>query len=67
MSAGLISLDAGSDTINFVASSVGLLATTIKGAGDADNVSLYGANDVVFDLVSSDSIFGGTGAHPDVH
>ena len=28
----------------------------------ADNISLYGANDVVFDVASGDSIFGGTGA-----
>ena len=62
VSAGLISLDAGADTLNFTSSSVSILGTTIKGATDADVVSLYGANDVVFDLASGDSIFGGTGA-----
>ena len=62
MSEGLISLDAGADTLNFIASSVSIAGTTIKGDANADNISLYGANDVVFDLASGDSIFGGTGA-----
>ena len=37
-------------------------ATTIKGGSGKDVVSLYGANDVVFDVSSGDSVFGGTGA-----
>ena len=48
--------------------SASILATTIKGGAGSDNISLYGANDVVFDVASGDSIFGGTGADTlDVH
>ena len=53
---------AANDTLNFTAGSASILATTIKGGAGADNISLYGANDVVFDVASGDSIFGGTGA-----
>ena len=53
---------AGDDTLNFTAGSVSILATTIKGGAGADNISLYGANDVVFDIASGDYVFGGTGA-----
>ena len=50
------------DTLNFLPSSVNILATTIKGGAGADNISLYGANDVVLNVTSGDSVFGGTGA-----
>ena len=53
---------AGNDTLNFTASSASIVATTIKGGAGVDQISLYGANDVVFDVASQDSIFGGTGA-----
>ena len=56
MSAGLISLDAGADTIDFSSNSVSILGTTIKGDTGADKISLYGANDVVFDLASRDDV-----------
>ena len=39
-----------------------IVATTIKGGAGADNISLYGANDVVLNTSSGDSVFGGTGA-----
>ena len=39
-----------------------ILATTIKGGAGKDNISLYGANDVVLNVSSGDSVFGGTGA-----
>ena len=50
------------DTLNLLSSSVSAVSTTIKGGAGADVVSLYGANDVVFDVSSGDSVFGGTGA-----
>ena len=53
---------AGNDTLNLLSSSVSAVSTTIKGGVGADVVSLYGANDVVFNLSSGDSVFGGTGA-----
>ena len=53
---------AADDTLNLLPSSVSAVSTTIKGGGGADVVSLYGANDVVFNLLSGDSVFGGTGA-----
>ena len=37
-------------------------STTIVGGVGTDVVSLYGASDVVFNLASGDSVFGGTGA-----
>ena len=43
-------------------SSVSIVSTTIKGGAGADNISLYGANDVVLNVSSGDSVFGGTGA-----
>ena len=54
--------DTADDTLNFLPSSVSAVATTIKGGSGKDVVSLYGANDVVFDVSSGDSVFGGTGA-----
>ena len=62
MSAASIVGGTGADTLNFTAGSASILATTIKGGAGADNISLYGGNDVVFDIASGDSIFGGTGA-----
>ena len=62
MASASLEAGAGSDTLNFLPSSVSLVATTIKGGAGADNISLYGANDVVLDVVSGDSVFGGTGA-----
>ena len=53
---------AADDTLTFLSSSVIVSATTIKGGAGADNISLYGANDAVFDTASGDSVFGGTGA-----
>ena len=53
---------AADDTLNFLPSSVSAVSTTIKGGAGVDVVSLYGANDVVFDLSSGDKVFGGTGA-----
>ena len=50
------------DTLNLLSSSVSAVSTTIKGGGGADVVSLYGANDVLFNLASGDLLFGGTGA-----
>ena len=46
---------AAADTIDFVSSSVSAVATTIKGGAGADQVSLYGASDIVFDVASNDS------------
>ena len=43
-------------------SSVSAASTTIKGTAGTDKISLYGASDVVFDVSTGDSIFGGTGA-----
>ena len=60
LSAGAVG--AADDTLNFLPSSVSIVSTTIKGGAGADNISLYGGNDVVFDVASGDSIFGGTGA-----
>ena len=62
MSSASLEGGAGADTFNFTAGSASLLATTIKGGAGADNISLYGANDVVFNIASNDSVFGGTGA-----
>ena len=62
MSSASLEGGSGADTLNFSAGSASILATTIKGGAGADNISLYGANDVVFDIASGDSIFGGTGA-----
>ena len=62
MSSASLQGGAGDDTIQFTSGSVSILATTIKGGAGADKVGLYGANDVVFDLVSGDDIIGGTGA-----
>ena len=42
--------DAGNDTLNFLPSSVSAVSTTIKGGTGADQISLYGANDVVFNV-----------------
>ena len=57
-----LDIGAGADTLNFLPSSASAVSTTIKGGTDADQISLYGANDVVFDVSSGDSVFGGTGA-----
>ena len=67
VASGYFDLSAGTagaadDTLNFLPSSVSAVSTTIKGGNGQDVVSLYGANDVVFDVSSGDSVFGGTGA-----
>ena len=49
-----ISAGAGNDTLNLLSSSVSAVSTTIKGGAGADVVSLYGANDVVFNVSSGD-------------
>ena len=40
----------GSDTLDFTAGSASIIATTIKGGAGADEISLYGGNDVVFNI-----------------
>ena len=57
MASASIEAGAGADTLNFLPSSVSILGTTIKGGAGADNISLYGANDVVFNVSSGE---GGT-------
>ena len=61
LSASLQGGDAA-DTFDFTAGSASIVDTTIKGGNGADNISLYGASDVIFDIASGDSVFGGTGA-----
>ena len=66
VASGYFDISAGSsgadDTLNFLPSSVSVVSTTIKGGAGTDQISLYGANDVVLDVSSMDSVFGGTGA-----
>ena len=62
MSAASLEGGSGADTLNFTAGSASILGTTIKGGEGSDNISLYGANDVVFDIASNDLVFGGTEA-----
>ena len=62
LSSASVVAGAGDDTINFNSGSASIVATTIKGGAGSDKVGLYGANDVVFDIVSGDDVIGGTGA-----
>ena len=66
VASGYFDLSAGAagaadDTLNFLPSSVSILGTTIKGGAGVQH-HLYGANDVVLDVASGDSVFGGAGA-----
>ena len=47
-------------TLIFQTASV--VSTTVKGGDNGDLVSLYGANDLVLDTFSGDTLMGGTGA-----
>ena len=49
LSASLQGGDAA-DTFDFTAGSASIVDTTIKGGNGADNISLYGASDVIFDI-----------------
>ena len=61
VSSGYFDISGGtSDTLIF--QSVSAVGTTIKGGLDADLVSLYGANDLVLNNFSGDTLMAGTGA-----
>ena len=52
----------GGTSDSLIFQSVSAAGTTIKGGLDADLVSLYGANDLVLNNFSGDTLMGGTGA-----
>ena len=52
----------GGTSDSLIFQSVGAVGTTVKGGTDGDLVSLYGANDLVLNIFSGDTLMGGTGA-----